>query len=94
MSASPLAPTRTVAVSDSDIKRITDNLRQVGLNRPTRVVALRRLLKSLLAGETGDALIEMTLGKLVAAGTVVVTSGSEVKNPLFDSAARATARAP
>lgn len=82
----PPSPSRTVAVSDSDITRITENLRKVGVNRPTKAAALRRLLKSLLAAETGDASIEVALGKLVAAGTVVVTTGSEVKYPLFDSA--------
>lgn len=44
--------------------------------------------------ETGDESIEVALGKLVAAGTVVVTAGSEVKYPLFDSAAGVRAGTP
>ena len=76
-------------VSDSDIKRITENLRKVGVNRPTKPAALRRLLKSLLAAETGDASIEVALGKLVAAGTVAINSASDVKYPLFESGAGA-----
>jgi NTP pyrophosphatase (non-canonical NTP hydrolase) len=76
------------SVSDTDIKRITENLRKVGVNRPTKPAALRRLLKSLLAAETGDASIEVALDKLVAAGTVVINAESDVRYPLFESAAR------
>jgi NTP pyrophosphatase (non-canonical NTP hydrolase) len=90
----PPSATRTVAVSDNDIKRITENLRKVGVNRPTKPAALRRLLKSLLAAETGDTSIEVALGKLVATGTVVVTAGSEVKYPLFESDGGAGAGTP
>lgn len=78
--------TRNAAVSDSDIKRITENLRKVGVNRPTKPAALRRLLKSLLAAETGDASIEVALGMLVADGTVVINAEREIKYPLFASA--------
>ena len=74
------------SVSDTDIRRITENLRKVGVNRPTKAVALRRLLKSLLAAETGDVSIELALGKLIAAGAVVITAGSDVRYPLFGSA--------
>jgi NTP pyrophosphatase (non-canonical NTP hydrolase) len=90
----PSSPVRAVAVSDNDIKRITENLRKVGVNRPTKPAALRRLLKSLLAAETGDTSIEVALGKLVATGTVVVTAGSEVKYPLFESDGGAGAGTP
>ena len=79
------APSPKKSVSDADIKRITENLRKVGVNRPTKPAALRRLLKSLLAAETGDASIEVALDKLVAAGTVVIDAESEVKYPLFES---------
>lgn len=82
-------PARTVAVSDADIERITENLRKVGVNRPTKPAALRRLLKSLLAVETGDASIEVALGKLLAAGTLAINADSEVKYPLFESGAGA-----
>lgn len=81
------------SVSDADIKRITENLRKVGVNRPTKPAALRRLLKSLLAAETGDASIEVALDKLVAAGTVVINAESDVKYPLFESGAGAGAGA-
>ena len=82
---------RSATVSDSAIDRVIENLRKVGVNRPTKLAALRRLLKSLLAAETGDASIEMALGKLIAAGTVAIKSGNEVKYPLFESAAGAGA---
>lgn len=82
------------SVSDADIKRITENLRKVGVNRPTKPAALRRLLKSLLAAETGDASIEVALNKLVAAGTVVIDADSEVKYPLFESGEGTGAIAP
>lgn len=81
------SPSTKKSVSDADIKRITENLRKFGVNRPTKPAALRRFLKSLLAAETGDASIEVALGKLVAAGTVVVNAESDVKYPLFESAA-------
>jgi NTP pyrophosphatase (non-canonical NTP hydrolase) len=85
------APSSKKSVSDADIKRITENLRKVGVNRPTKPAALRRLLKSLLAAETGDASIEVALDKLVAAGTVVINAESDVKYPSFESAAGARA---
>ena len=87
------APPSKKSVSDTDIKKITENLRKVGVNRPTKPAALRRLLKSLLAAETGDASIEVALDKLVAAGTVVINAESDVKYPLFESPAGAGAGA-
>ena len=87
------SPSTKKSVSDADIKRITENLRKFGVNRPTKPAALRRLLKSLLAAETGDTSIEVALGKLVAAGTVVINAESDVKYPLFDSPAGAGAGA-
>ena len=87
------APSSKKSVSDTDIKKITENLRKVGVNRPTKPAALRRLLKSLLAAETGDASIEVALNKLVAAGTVVIDAESDVKYPLFESATGAGAGA-
>lgn len=92
--AVPASPSTKKSVSDTDIKRITENLRKVGVNRPTKPAALRRLLKSLLAAETGDAAIEVALDKLVAAGTVVIDAESEVKYPLFESGQGAGAIAP
>jgi NTP pyrophosphatase (non-canonical NTP hydrolase) len=83
--AVPESPSPKKSVSDADIKRITENLRKVGVDRPTKPAALRRLLKSLLAAETGDASIEVALDKLVAAGTVVIDAESEVRYPLYES---------
>lgn len=91
--AVPESPSQKKSVSDADINRITEILRKVGVNRPTKPAALRRLLKPLLAAETGDASIEAALDKLVAAGTVVINAESEVKYPMLDSAARAGAGA-
>jgi NTP pyrophosphatase (non-canonical NTP hydrolase) len=92
--AVPASPSTKKSVSDTDIKRITENLRKVGVNRPTKPAALRRLLKSLLAAETGDAAIEVALDKLVAAGTVVIDAESEVRYPLFESGQGTGAIAP
>ena len=73
-------------VSDSDIRRIIENLRKVGVNRrPTKPAALRRLLKSLLAAGTGDASIEAALDNLVAAGIVSIDAASSVTYPAFDA---------
>lgn len=82
----PLAPqpARPSTVSADEIKKITENLRKLGTNRPTKPVSLRRLLKSLLAAETGDASIEAAFGKLVSSGVVAVGTGSEVTYPAFD----------
>jgi hypothetical protein len=91
--AVPESPSSKKSVSDTDIKRITENLRKVGVSRPTKPAALRRLLKSLLAAETGDASIEVALDKLVAAGTVVIKADSDVRYPLFESAGGAGAGA-
>ncbi|MBN8477477.1 MAG: nucleotide pyrophosphohydrolase [Burkholderiales bacterium] len=88
------APSSKKSVSDADIKRITENLRKVGVKRPTKPAALRQLLKSLLAAETGDASIEVALDKLVGAGTVVINAESDVKYPLFESADGAGTGAP
>ena len=87
------SPKKSASVSDADLKRITENLRKVGVDRPTKPAALRRLLKSLLAAETGDASIEVALDQLVASGTVVVNAEREVKYPLFEPAAGARAGA-
>lgn len=88
-----LSSTKAAAVSDANIKRITENLRKGGVNRPTKPAALRRLLKSLLAAETGDASIEVAIDKLVAAGIVVINAESDVRYPLFESARGAGAGA-
>lgn len=77
-------PARPSAVSEDEIKKITERLRKLGGNRPTKPAALRRLLKSLLVAETGDASIEVALGKLVASGVVAVGTDSEVRYPTFD----------
>lgn len=77
-------PARLSAVSAGELTKITENLRRMGRGRPTRPASLRRLLKSLLVAETGDASIEMALGKLVSAGIVAIGAGSEVTYPSFD----------
>lgn len=86
--AAPMSalPVRPATVSDADIRRITENLRKVGANRPTKAAALRRPLKSLLVAETGDESIEVALDKLVTSGSVTIGPVSEVKYPAFESA--------
>ncbi|MEI2679102.1 MAG: nucleotide pyrophosphohydrolase [Burkholderiaceae bacterium] len=79
-----LQSARPSTVSSDEIKKITENLRKMGGNRPTKPVALRRLLKSLLVAETGDASIETAFGKLVASGVVAIGTDSEVRYPKFD----------
>ncbi len=82
----PLTPqlARPSTVSSDEINKITEGLRKMGGNRPTKPAALRRLLKSLLVAETGDASIEVAFGKLVASGVVAVGVDSEVRYPTFD----------
>ncbi|MGA0608706.1 PIN domain-containing protein [Caldimonas sp. KR1-144] len=75
----------TVTISTDDVRKLTDNLRKL-VNRPTKPAALRRLLKSLLGAETGDASIEVALGNLVAAGIVAVNAAGAVTYPTFESA--------
>lgn len=82
-SASAL-PARASTVSADEIRKITENLRKMGDKRPVKPASLRRALKSFLAAETGDVAIEVALGKLVAAGVVVIGAGSEVSYPGFD----------
>jgi len=82
----PSSPSRTVTISADDVRRVTDNLRKLGVSRPTKPAALRRLLKSLLGAETGDASIEVALGNLVASGIVAVNAASAVTYPAFESA--------
>jgi hypothetical protein len=77
-------PARSSTVSADEIKKITENLRKMGVNRPMKPASLRRLLKSLLVAETGDASIEVAFGKLGASGVVAVGAGSEVTYPAFD----------
>lgn len=77
-------PARPSTVSADEIKKITENLRKMGGNRPTKPASLRRLLKSLLVAETGDASIENALGKLIASGVAAVGAGSEVTYPAFE----------
>lgn len=91
--AVPESPPSKKSVSDADIMRITESLRRVGVKRPTKPAALRHMLKSLLAAETGDASIEVALDKLVAAGTVVINAESDVRYPSFESAEGAGAGA-
>jgi hypothetical protein len=80
-----LSSRTSVSVSATHIERITDQLRSVGVHRPTKPAALRRLLKSLLAAETGDASIEVALGKLLEAGTVVIDAEHRITYPSFEA---------
>lgn len=82
----PSSPSRTVTISADDVRRVTDNLRKLGVSRPSKPAALRRLLKSLLGAETGDASIEVALGNLVASGIVAINAASTVTYPTLESA--------
>nr|WP_225781800.1 PIN domain-containing protein [Xenophilus sp. Marseille-Q4582] len=84
-------PARASTVTADEIGKITENLRKLGGNRPTKPVSLRRLLKSLLVAETGDASIEVALDKLVASGVATIGAGSEVTYPGFDRPAGSSA---
>ncbi|WP_375140981.1 PIN domain-containing protein [Ideonella alba] len=83
----PAAP--RVAVSAQDLQRITDQLLKTGDKRPTRMGRLRGLLKSLLSAQTGDAVIEVAINALVAAGTVAVGPDNAVRYPRFEAGAAA-----
>lgn len=73
-------------MSETNIKRIIEKLREVGVNRPTKPATLRRLLKSVLAVETGDASLEVALRKLGSAGPAVINTKSEARYRLVESA--------
>ncbi|WP_375141227.1 PIN domain-containing protein [Ideonella alba] len=83
----PSAP--RVAVTAQDLQRITDQLLKTGDKRPTRMGRLRGLLKSLLSAQTGDAVIEVAINALVAAGTVAVGPDNAVRYPRFEAGAAA-----
>ena len=83
--ARPSPPARPSTASDSETSRIVENLRKLGVNRPTKSASLRRLLKSFLATETEDPSIDVALSNLVAAGVVAIGARSEVSYPAFEA---------
>jgi NTP pyrophosphatase (non-canonical NTP hydrolase) len=85
---------RPSTVSASEIRKFTEIIHKLGGNRPTKLAAFRRLLKSLLAVEPGDPSIEVALDNLVAAGVVAVGAASEVKYPAFEPEPRTGSTAP
>ena len=90
--AARLSPAQPAAVSVQDLQRITDQLHKTGVKRPTKLGRLRGLLKSLLSAQTGDAVIELAINQLVAAGTVTVGLNNDVGYPRFPAAAASAAR--
>jgi NTP pyrophosphatase (non-canonical NTP hydrolase) len=79
--SAPRPPSRPSAVSADELRKITENLRKMGSKRPAKAASLRRALKSFLAAEAGDQVIEVTLEGLVSAGVVAVGSRSDVSYP-------------
>jgi NTP pyrophosphatase (non-canonical NTP hydrolase) len=65
------------------VKRLIDNLRRMGEQRPTKTKSLWRLLKSLLGSEATDDAVEAVLGRLVSEGVVKVSSVTGVSYPQF-----------
>jgi hypothetical protein len=83
------SPATSLTVSADSIKKITDNLRKMGVKRPVKPASLRRALKSFLGAETGDRSIEAALDKLIAAGVVSLGAKSDVTYPRFEPLAGA-----
>lgn len=79
--ASP--PPSNPSSASADLQKITANLRKMGEKRPMKPASLRRALKSFLGADTGDASIEVALGKLIAAGVVALGEKSDVRYPGF-----------
>jgi len=81
-------PASRSSVSADVLKKVIDNLRKMGDNRPVKPASLRRALKSFLGAETADDSIEVAFGKLIAAGVVAVSAASGVSYTGFDSVNR------
>ncbi len=89
---SPLPPpVASATVSADSLKKITDNLRNMGDKRPVKPASLRRALKSFLGAETADQSIEVALGNLFAAGVASVGAKGDVTYPAFANQAGAVA---
>jgi NTP pyrophosphatase (non-canonical NTP hydrolase) len=82
--SAPRPLSRPSVVSADELRKITENLRRMGAKRPAKAASLRRALKSFLAAEAGDQVIEVALEGLVSAGMVAVGSRSDVSYPGLD----------
>lgn len=65
---------------------MTDSLRKVGDQRPTKPAKLRRSLKSFLGKDSTDKAVKITLGKLVAEGVVKMDPVKGTSYPRFSPA--------
>jgi NTP pyrophosphatase (non-canonical NTP hydrolase) len=81
--ATPAARKTRTPSSAAPVKRLVDNLRRMGEQRPTKTKSLWRLLKSLLGSEATDDAVEALLGRLVSEGVVKVSSVTGVSYPKF-----------
>lgn len=81
--ATPAARKTRTPSSAAPVKRLVDNLRRMGEQRPTKTKSLWRLLKSLLGSEATDDAVEAVLGRLVSEGVVKVSSVTGVSYPKF-----------
>jgi NTP pyrophosphatase (non-canonical NTP hydrolase) len=77
----PTPSVRAAMVSVDELRKITEMLRKMGGKRPAKAASLRRALKSFLAAEPGDPLIEVALAGLIAAGVLALGAQSEVSYP-------------
>lgn len=68
------------------IKKLTDSLRKMGDQRPTKPGKLRRSLKSFLGKDSTDEGVEIALAKLVSEGVVRVDPVKGASYPRFDPA--------
>lgn len=81
--ARPAAP---ASRAPATIKRLTDQLRKLGDQRPTKPASLRRWLKSLLGTEATDDAVQAVLAQLVTNGVVRVDPAKGATYPLFGGA--------
>ncbi|MEY2891209.1 MAG: hypothetical protein RJA98_1117 [Pseudomonadota bacterium] len=87
-------PARSITVNINPTKKITDSLRKMGTQRPTKADSLRRLLKSLLNTELGDHSIDVAIQNLMAAGVAVIGAENTVSYPAFETPPSAEAKTP
>ena len=66
------------------LQKLTENLRKMGVKRPTKQVSLRRLLKSFLGASSSDLGVEDALGRLRDDGVLAMNLEGGVLYPKFE----------
>ncbi|MEP6970954.1 MAG: nucleotide pyrophosphohydrolase, partial [Betaproteobacteria bacterium] len=77
-----IRPSTDVAAT---IKKLTESLRKMGDQRPTKPASLRRSLKSFLGVETTEEAVQRVLIRLIEDGVVKVDATKGASYPMFGS---------